>query len=88
MDVAEGLLSQFSTGAAVDLHLADQLIVWAAMADGVSVLRTTQLTLHTVTCLEISKKILGIEFQIEGREGEPATIRIEGKGIKNLSTLA
>jgi hypothetical protein len=40
-----------------------------------------------VTCLEISKRILGIKFQIEGREGEPATIRIEGKGIENPSTL-
>jgi len=31
--------------------------------------------------------LLGIEFQIEGREGEPATIRIEGKGIENFHAL-
>jgi RNA 3'-terminal phosphate cyclase (ATP) len=85
MDAARDLLRQLSTGAEVDRHLTDQLIIWAAMANGTSILRTTQLTGHTLTCLEISKTIIGTKFQIEGRENEPALITIEGKGIQNTA---
>lgn len=82
-DVAQALLRQLETNAAVDRHLADQLIVWAAMADGTSTIRTTRLTSHTMTCLEVSKMILGTRYQIDGKVNDPATITIEGKSVEN-----
>ena len=82
-DAATDLLKQLNSGAPVDKYLADQIIVYMSLADGISKIRTTELTLHTLTCIEISKRVLGTNFSIEGELGNQATITCKGIGLEN-----
>ncbi|KYH38746.1 MAG: hypothetical protein AYL30_003240 [Candidatus Hecatellales archaeon B24] len=85
-EAAEKLVSQVRTGAPVDTHLADQLIVWMALAEGESKIRATKLSLHTLTAIEVCKKFMEVEFKVEGRLGEISTIACRGIGLKNRFT--
>jgi len=44
------------------------------MASGASTIRVSELTLHTVTCIAVSQMIAGVQFNVAGRQGTPATI--------------
>lgn len=82
-EAARRLVNQLETGAAVDLHTADNLIVWASLADGTTQLSVSRLTLHTLTAIELAKTIVGAELQVEGRLNERATIVCRGIGLRN-----
>ena len=84
-EAATGLLIQLKSKAPVDKYLADQIIVYMSLANGVSKIRIAELTLHTMTCIEISRRILGANFGIEGELGYPATITCKGIGKENES---
>jgi RNA 3'-terminal phosphate cyclase (ATP) len=79
-EVAQSLLKQLETGAPVDKHLGDQLVVWAALASGVSEYRVAELTMHTATSIDLCRIMAGVSAEVNGRLGEPATIRIRGIG--------
>lgn len=82
-EAAIKLLNQLKAEAPVDNHLGDQLIVYMALADGYSKLRVSELTLHTVTCIHVSEKIVGATFEVIGEQGKPATIACNGIGLVN-----
>jgi len=84
-EAAEELLRQLRAEAPVDRHLVDQLIVYMSLADGRSTIRTSELTLHALTCIRLSEKMVGARFKVEGKEGAPSTITCEGIGLKNIS---
>lgn len=84
-EAAGSLVKQLETGAPVDRHLGDQLVVWAALASGVSEYRVAELTTHTTTSMELCRIMAGAEAEVEGRLGEPATIRIRGIGYRRPS---
>jgi RNA 3'-terminal phosphate cyclase (ATP) len=77
-EAASRLLAQLSTGAPIDVHLSDQLIVWLALAQGRSIIKTTKLTLHTVTAIKVTEMLTGCKFKIRGEIGTPGTIKCEG----------
>jgi RNA 3'-phosphate cyclase len=83
LEAAESLLEQLRTGMAVDLHTADNLILWCSLADGESSYSTSRLTLHITTAMELARIITGVEFEAEGELGEPAKIRCRGLGLRN-----
>ena len=83
LEAASSLYEQLVREAMVDFHLADQLIIWISLAEGVSTFYTAKLTLHTLTSIEVCKQILGAKFKVEGELGKPATITCEGIGLKN-----
>jgi RNA 3'-terminal phosphate cyclase (ATP) len=73
--VANSLTEDLSTGATVDRHLADQLIFYAALADGVSEYRIPKLTEHVETNLWLVETILGTKTEVEGN-----LVNIQGTG--------
>jgi RNA 3'-terminal phosphate cyclase (ATP) len=73
--VAHTLLEDLGSGATVDRHLADQIIIFAALAKGTSTFRLPQLTDHVQTNLWLVETILGTRARLEGR-----LLRIEGGG--------
>jgi RNA 3'-terminal phosphate cyclase (ATP) len=73
--VATSLLEDLSTGATVDRYLADQLIFYAALADGVSQYRIPKLTEHVETNLWLVETILGATTEVEGN-----LVKIQGTG--------
>lgn len=62
---ARHLLEDLASGASVDRHLADQLVPFAALAQGESVFRTPTMTDHLEARLWLVEKILGAETQVE-----------------------
>jgi len=73
--VAGNLIEDLATGATVDRYLADQLILYAALADGVSEYRIPRLTEHVETNLWLVESILGAKTEINND-----MVRIQGIG--------
>ena len=82
-EAAKKMVQEVRSGAHLDRHTADHLILPASLADGESVFRTSLITLHTLTAIEIAKVFTDASFRVDGREGEPGTIRVEGVGLSN-----
>ncbi len=79
-EAAESLVEQIRTGATVDLYTSDHVILPCSLAEGESRFSTSRLTLHTLTAVELAKKFTDAEFNIQGGEGQPATITCLGAG--------
>jgi RNA 3'-terminal phosphate cyclase (ATP) len=73
--VATSLIEDLSTGATVDRYLADQLIFYAALADGVSEYRIPRLTEHVETNLWLVETILGAKTEVDEN-----LVKIQGIG--------
>ena len=73
--VAGNLIEDLATGATVDRYLADQLIIFAALADGVSQYRIPMLTEHVETNLWLVETVLGAKTEINHN-----VVRIHGIG--------
>ncbi len=74
-DVARNLVEDLATGATVDRYSADQLILYAALADGVSEYRIPGLTDHVETNLWLAETILGARTEVRNN-----LVRIQGVG--------
>ena len=55
--------ADLAAGAAVDMHAADQLLVYFALADG-GVLTTRSVSLHARTCIWLIEQFLPVRFKI------------------------
>ncbi len=70
-EAAEAFASEAKSGAAVDSHLADQLLVYAALADGKTSFSAPKFTLHLTTNAEVLRQMternimLGSEGKVE-----------------------
>jgi RNA 3'-terminal phosphate cyclase (ATP) len=73
--VALSLLKDLDSGATTDRHLADQLILFAALADGTSEYTIPAVTEHVTANLWLVQKILGVEARLEGK-----IVHVEGVG--------
>jgi RNA 3'-terminal phosphate cyclase (ATP) len=77
-EACAALLAHHATGAAADLHLADQLVVPCALAAGRSVISAARLTAHLETNVHVVRQFLpGVEIVLEGRPGH---LEIVGQG--------
>ena len=76
--VARSLVEDLATGATVDRYLADQLIFYAALADGVSEYRIPRLTEHVETNLWLVETMLGAKIEVNQN-----LVRIQGVGYYN-----
>ena len=81
ISVARNFLEDLSTGATVDRYLADQLILYAALAEGASEFRIPRMTEHVETNLWLVESILGVGVEVGG----DLTIRIGGIGFSGSS---
>ncbi len=79
-EAATSLVEQIGTGATVDLHTSDHMILPCSLADGESRFTTSRLTLHTLTAVELAKTFTAAEFSVQGLRGQPATITCVGAG--------
>ena len=73
--VAGSMLDDLKTRATVDRYMADQLIPFCAVADGVSEYMMPSVTEHVETNLWLVERILGARTTLDGRR-----LRIEGVG--------
>lgn len=80
-EAAVKMIKSVHSGANLDQHTADHLILPASLAGGVSFFRTSLITLHTLTAIEVAKLFTEARFEVSGEEGEIGTIRVEGIGL-------
>ncbi len=74
-EAAHEILKELNTGANVDIHLADQLIPYIALAEGGSELRVREMTEHLRTNMYVTKQFLSdVEFEIT-KDADVITIR-------------
>jgi len=79
---AAELAALIASGACVDEHLADQLIVFAALAEGTSrLLARAPLSLHARTAIAVARQLLpGVEFR-EAEAGGGGLCLLECTGV-------
>lgn len=67
----------------VDEHLADQLMIPAALAHGTSRYTTHRLTRHALTNAELLRQWLGVSIEIDGQDDKAAEIVVYGVGFRH-----
>jgi RNA 3'-terminal phosphate cyclase (ATP) len=77
-EAADAYLAFRQSGAAVDSHLADQLVLYLAQAQGASTFTTAEITSHLLTNLWVIEQFLGPIFRVRGSLGEPGEVRCRG----------
>ncbi len=75
-DAADEALRYRAAGAPVDPHSADQLLLPLVFSPDASVYRTSEITRHLTTNIDTVRAFVDREVTLEGREGEPGTIRV------------
>ena len=79
-EAASSLISQIQTGASVDRNTGDHLVLPCSLADGVSVFRVSELTMHTLSAIELAETFTGCAVEVDGKIGKPARVEITGTG--------
>lgn len=84
-EAADALLDFLAGDAATDPHLADQIAVLMALANGRSVLTTACVSQHLLTNLWTIQQFLPIGISLEGQPDGPGRLSIDGAGISASS---
>ena len=72
----QDLLAHHETGAPVDPHLADQLLLPMALAAGTSRLFTSAVTNHLLTNIAVVQTFLPVRITVDGEVGKPGTVTV------------
>lgn len=78
-EVADAYLAFRESGAALDRHLADQMLLYLALARGSSTFTTEAVTSHLLTNVWVIEQFLGPKFEVRGNLGEPGEILVRGQ---------
>jgi len=76
-EAAENLLKEIEARATVDVHLADMLVPYVALAQGGSVYLSRSMSEHLDTNIWLAQEILGVKFHVE-RVGSLYKIQKQG----------
>jgi RNA 3'-terminal phosphate cyclase (ATP) len=80
-EAAADFLEYASSGAGIDPHLADQLVLFLAAVRGESLFTTSLLTDHLLTNLRVIELFTGMKYSVQGTQGRPGKVSISGKGL-------
>ncbi len=76
-EVADAYLAFRRSQAAVDPHLADQIVLYLAQGQGPSGFTTSEITSHLLTNLWVIEQFLGPTFEVKGNQGERGEIFVK-----------
>lgn len=77
-EACRDLLAHRASGQALDMHLADQVVLPLALSGRPATFTTCRVTLHLLTVLHVVQSFLDVRCRIEGGEGEPGQVWLEG----------
>ena len=75
-EVAREFLDYYSTGAALDPHMADQIVLYLAMSGEESVFTTSRITEHLITNLWVMQQFYEYRYEVEGEIEKPGVVGI------------
>eukprot|EP00771_Trimastix_marina_P002632 gnl/Trimastix_PCT/3774.p1 GENE.gnl/Trimastix_PCT/3774~~gnl/Trimastix_PCT/3774.p1 ORF type:complete len:388 (+),score=83.17 gnl/Trimastix_PCT/3774:56-1165(+) len=81
-EAAKCLMTDIHSGACVDQHMQDQIIIFMALAAGHSRVRTGPLTLHTQTAIHFAEQLSGAQFLVNPTPDGGAVIECEGVAFR------
>lgn len=81
-EAVDALEAFLQTGAAIDEHLADQLMVPLSLVHGTSELHTSRITPHLLTNMDVVRLFLPVDISVHGDIGSPGVVRIRGHALK------
>ena len=81
-DAARELVEEMSSGAFLDRHMGDMIVPYVALAEGVSDLSVSQVTLHTLTNVQVAEQVAGVSFDPLPQVGLPGRLRVTGLGLR------
>ncbi len=79
---AEELAAALHHGGCVDEYLQDQLVIFAALAEGTSRILAGPLSLHTETAIHVATQLTGAVFQVERRDDGTVLVSCQGIGAR------
>jgi RNA 3'-terminal phosphate cyclase (ATP) len=77
-EAVDAYLAFRKSGAAFDRHLADQILIYLALAKGPSTFTTEAVTSHLITNVWVIEQFFGPTFEVRGNLGEPGEIFCKG----------
>lgn len=80
-EAVDALLASLGGGGAVDQHLANQLLLPLAFADGMSEIATSRVGEHLLAMAELIGRFFPASVDVHGSVGEPGTIAVHGAGV-------
>lgn len=81
-EAVKELCEALQSEAAVDKHMADQLVVFMAMAKGTSRLKVPKPTMHLQSVVQVCQEF-GLDVKFEGdTEADSCVVVCEGKGVE------
>lgn len=78
-EAAQKIFQCIESGATVDEHISDQLLLFMAFAQGTSSILAPRLTRHAETNMWLIKKFLPVSFRVE-KKGKAVLIECSGSG--------
>jgi RNA 3'-terminal phosphate cyclase (ATP) len=78
-EVADAYLAFQESGAALDCHLADQILLYLALARGSSSFSTAAVTSHLLTHIWVIEQFRGATFEVRGNLGERGEVFCRGQ---------
>ncbi len=79
-ECASELIASLESKAALDKYMADQILVFLALADSESLVTVEKITQHCITNVKVIEQMLGIKFNVE--ESIPPRISVKGIGFE------
>jgi RNA 3'-terminal phosphate cyclase (ATP) len=81
-EAVDALEAFLESGAAVDQHAADQLIVPLSVVGGTSELHTSRITQHLLTNVDTVRRFSPVDIVVRGDIGSPGRVRIHGHALR------
>ena len=81
-EAAFALLEYYRRPGSVDPHLADQIVLYLALAAGTSSFTTTDVTAHLLTNIAVIERFTHSRSVVEGHVGSSGRVTIEGAGFR------
>lgn len=81
-EAVDGFLRYWNGRGALDPHLADQVVLYLALAEGESYVTLSDITDHLKTNLWVVEQFLPIKFFVEEDPGGERTLRVSGISIR------
>jgi len=78
---AEELVQSLKSNACLDKYMADQILLFLALAKGKSRVTVEKITNHVLTNIHVIEKILPVEFEVKQNEDKTGEISVRGVGF-------
>jgi RNA 3'-terminal phosphate cyclase (ATP) len=82
-EACQEFLKFIQSDAAVELHLADQLIPYLSLSGGKSAFTVSSVSQHLLTNIWVMKNFLPVKIEVQGKEEEKGKVFIDSSGIKD-----